>query len=230
MISRRWALFVMPVFALLSGCYSGARIPAQSSPNDFAAPDSIATQPSRAYVIGPFDKLQIIVFGVKDLGRETEVNANGDISMPLIGFVRAAGKTPDQVASAITEQLGARYLRDPQVTVNVLETKSQLVTVDGAVREPGVFPVTGRMTLMGAVALAKGTNEDAHLDEIAVFRTIGGQRQAAVFSLKMIYRGAQPDPEIFGSDIVIVGSANSRKLFRDILTTLPLVAIFRPFG
>ncbi|WP_233503485.1 polysaccharide biosynthesis/export family protein [Sphingomonas psychrotolerans] len=219
-----------PLFALLSGCYSGASIPAQSSPANFPAPDSIASQPSRAYVIGPFDKLQVIVLGVKDLGRESEVNANGDFSMPLIGFVRAAGKTPDQVASDITLQLGTRYLRNPQVTVNVLETKSQLVTVDGAVREPGVFPVTGRMTLMGAVALAKGTNEDAQLDEIAVFRTINSQRQAAVFSLKKIYRGAQPDPEIFGSDIIIVGSANNRRLFRDLITTLPLVAIFRPFG
>jgi polysaccharide export outer membrane protein len=85
------------------------------------------------------------------------------------------------------------------------------------------------MTLIQAVALARGTREDANARRIAVFRTIGGQRQAAAFDLTAIRRGEAPDPRIYPGDIVVVDGSAIKELQKQVLQSLPLVSIFRPF-
>ena len=125
---------------------------------------------SRPYLIGPFDKLHIDVFGVEDLQRDVQIDASGNLSFPLVGIVDAAGMTPDELAEVIRQRLRGQYIRDPQVTVNLLETVSQAVTVDGQVNDPGVYPVIGQMTLMRAVATAGGVGEFARLSDVVVFR------------------------------------------------------------
>lgn len=178
----------------------------------------------RPYLIGPFDKLKIDVFGIEDLSnKEFQVDAGGRLSFPLAGSVEAAGKTPSELAQVLAQQLRGRYIRDPQVTVNLLETVSQVITVDGQVREPGLYPVVGRMTLMRAVATAKGTNEFAKLDDVVIFRTVQGQRMAALYNLKAIRRGAYDDPEVYANDVVVVGESSSRRLFQNFLSTASLL-------
>lgn len=179
---------------------------------------------SRPYLIGPFDKLSINVYGIEDLtAQEVQVDASGRLSFPLTGVIEAGGRTPNDVAAIIRERLRGQYIRDPQVTVNLRETVSQVVTVDGQVREPGLYPVVGSMTLMRAVATAKGASEFAKLEDVVVFRTVGGQRYAALYNLKAIRRGTYADPEIFANDVVVVGDSPARRLFRDLVSVAPLL-------
>lgn len=187
---------------------------------------------SRPYLVGPFDKVRIEVFGVEDLQREVQVDANGQLSFPLIGTVEAAGLTPNQLASVVDSRLRGQFVRDPQVTVNLVETVSQTVTVDGQVAQPGIYPVIGRFTLMRAIATAGGAGEYAKLDDVIVFRDVEGETYAGLYNLGAIRRGNYEDPEIFANDIVIVGDSPQRRMFEDILAaspllTTPLIILFR---
>lgn len=178
----------------------------------------------RPYLIGPYDKLSIDVFGIEELSqKKVQTDASGRISFPLIGVVEAAGKTPIEVAQIIESRLSGRFIRHPQVTVNLDETVSQVVTVDGEVKEPGLYPVVGKMTLMRAVATAKGASEFAKLSDVVIFRKVGGQQMAALYNLESIRRGSYQDPEVFANDVVVVGDSQARRIFKDVLQAAPLI-------
>ncbi len=187
---------------------------------------------NRPYLIGPFDKLKIDVFGIEDLSKEVQIDASGRLSFPLIGVVEASGLTPGELADELEKRLQGRYVRNPQVTVNLEETVSQVITVDGQVGKPGLYPVIGRMTLMRAVATAGGAGEFAKLNDVVIFRNVNGQQLAGLYNLKAIRRGAYSDPEVFANDVVVVGDSQARRLFRDLiqaspLITTPLIILFR---
>jgi len=182
-----------------------------------------ANQQVRPYQIGPLDTVSIDVYGVEELSRrEIQADASGRLAFPLAGTVEATGMTPDQLAREIENRLRGRYVRNPQVTVNLSETVSQVVTVDGQVREPGMYPVVGRMTLMRAIASARGLTEYARVSEVVIFRNVGEQRLAALYDLGAIRAGRYADPEVFAHDVVIVGDSPQRRMFRDILQAAPL--------
>jgi polysaccharide export outer membrane protein len=82
---------------------------------------------------------------------------------------------------------------------------------------------------MQAVAQAGGTTENANARRVAIFRQIGGQRQAAAFDLTAIRRGENPDPQVYAGDIIVVDGSATKALHRQILNSLPLLSIFRPF-
>lgn len=187
---------------------------------------------SRPYLIGPFDKLKIDVFGIENLSKEVQIDASGRLSFPLIGVVEASGMTPGELAGKLESRLQGRYVRDPQVTVNLEETVSQVITVDGQVDRPGLYPVIGRMTLMRAVATAGGTAEFAKLNDVVIFRNVNGDQLAGLYNLKAIRRGTYSDPEVFANDVIVVGDSQARRLFRDViqaspLITTPLIILFR---
>jgi len=112
--------------------------------------------------------------------------------------------------------------------VSIKASTARVVTVDGAVKAAGQFPVAGPMTLIQAVALAKGTSDDANARRVAVFRTISGQREAAAFDLTSIRRGEAPDPEIYPGDIIVVDGSANKDLQKRLLQTLPVLSIFSP--
>lgn len=187
---------------------------------------------NRPYLIGPFDKLKIDVFGVKDLSKELQIDASGRLSFPLVGVVEASGLTPGELADELEKRLRGKYVRNPQVTVNLEETVSQVITVDGQVDRPGLYPVIGRMTLMRAVATAGGTSEFAKLNDVVIFRSVDSRQLAGLYNLKAIRRGAYSDPEVFANDVIVVGDSQARRLFRDLITaspliTTPLIILFR---
>jgi polysaccharide biosynthesis/export protein len=173
------------------------------------------------YVLGAFDRIEIEVYGVPDLKRAVILDSNGSFSYPLVGEVRASGLTPTQISQAVAGRL-SEYVKNPQVTVNVIERVSQNVTVDGQVAKPGQYQVMGHQTLMRAVAIAGGTTEFAKLDDVIIFRTVQGQRYVGIYNLAAIRRGNYADPEIFANDIIIVGDSAARRRFQDILTVLPV--------
>lgn len=179
----------------------------------------------RPYLVGPFDKLRIDVFGVPELsGRVVQADASGRFSFPLVGEVDANGLAPIQVEARIEDQLRGRYLRAPDVTVNVEQSANSFVTLEGEVVQPGVYPVVGNMSLLRAIATAHGVNEFARLHEVIVFRTVNGQRYAGVYDLAAIRRGSYEDPQIFASDVIVVGDSPARRIFRDVLTAAPLLS------
>lgn len=188
------------------------------------------TAAERPYLVGPFDKLKIDVFGAEELDdKEFQIDASGRLSFPFVGTVEAGGLTPQEISELLASRLRGRIIRDPQVTVNLMESVSQLVTVEGAVGQPGRYPVIGKMTLLRAIATAKGTTDVAKTDSVLIFREVGGQRYAGAYNLKAIRQGNYPDPEVYANDVVVVGDSAARKLFRDLspLLVSPLVVLLQ---
>jgi polysaccharide biosynthesis/export protein len=185
--------------------------------NDLTAAD-------RPSLIGPLDTIQVDVFNVPDLNRELQVDASGRISMPLAGTIDARGKTSAELADAIETALRVRYVRNPEVTVNIKSSVSQVVTIDGQVVEPGLYPVTNQMTLLRAVASAKGFSEFAKQDDVVILRTVNGQKMAGLYNVSAIRRGAYDDPPIYANDVIVVGDSPQRRLFRDFIALSPLLA------
>ncbi|WP_375390941.1 polysaccharide biosynthesis/export family protein [uncultured Sphingomonas sp.] len=189
------------------------------------APDrNDLTAADRPSLIGPLDTIQVDVFNVPDLSREMQVDASGRISMPLAGTIEARGKTAEELASAVKAALRARYVRSPEVTVNIKSSVSQVVTVDGQVVEPGLYPVTNQMTLLRVIASAKGLAEFARQDDVVILRTVEGRKMAGLYNIEAIRRGAYDDPLIYANDVVVVGDSPQRRLFRDFVSLAPLLA------
>lgn len=179
------------------------------------------------YRINALDVIRINIFGEPELSFEQlTVSPTGKVQLPIIGEVQVEGRTTDELSRQIATLLN-HYLREPQVTVNVVTFVSQKVTVTGAVRAPGVYQALGQMSLMDAVAMGQGVDNYSKLDEIVVFRREGGQRYVARFDLASIQRGEAADPTILPGDTVVVGYSESRRFFSDSLAVLPAaVGIF----
>ena len=177
------------------------------------------------YRLSPDDVLRIQVYHEPDLSLEdAQVSAAGMVRMPLIGDVPVAGLSSGDAADLIADRLGQRYLVSPQVTVFVKKAVGRRITVDGEVREPGLFPVDGRLTLSQAVTLAKGPTRLASLSQIIVVRQIDGERQAAMFDLDAIRRGKAADPEILPGDMIIVGLSRAKAILGGTLLAAPALA------
>jgi polysaccharide export outer membrane protein len=223
------AAVVVAAVALTAGCADtrGGSIPYDRA---LAAPDPPKIQALDAnYKIAPLDKLTIKVFKSEEISGDYDVDLAGHISLPLVGEVDAVNLTTSELDSRLTNLLGQKYFEHPDVSVAIKESTAHVVTVDGAVNQAGQYPVAGPMSLVQAVALARGTRQDANPRRVAVFRTIGGQRQAAAFDLTDIRRGQANDPPIYAGDIVVVDGSRIKEIERQIFSTVPLLNVFRPF-
>lgn len=223
------ALGMVATAVLLAGCQKTP--PLQSSidvavvqPGDLPPPEGLALLDNNGYRIGPFDRIIVDVFGFPDLmRREIQVDAAGRFSLPMAGEIQAMGLTPDEAARQVMGRLKAEHVRDPKVSINLEETTSRFVTVEGQVTQPGNYPALNDMTLMRAVAAARGANEFAKLQDVVVFRTVGDKKMAALYNLAAIRRGVYADPKIYPFDVVVVGDSPGRRLFRDFLIAAPLL-------
>ena len=189
----------------------------------------VQTTPQPSYRIGPFDQLQVNVFGVPELSGTAQVDGDGQLNLPLVGAVDALGRTPPELAAEVERAYATRYVRDPNVTIQVTTPQSQRVVVSGQVREAGVFPVQGRLTLLQAIAQAQGLSDYANSSNVVVLRQVNGQQSAARFDLREIEAGRMADPELAPGDTVIVDTARARRLIRDLAPLGTLFAIFRVF-
>ena len=194
------------------------------------APDSTtatgAYEGGTDYRIGAQDLLEISVFGVEDLSRSARVNSNGQISLPLIGGVMAGGKTIPELEKEVASKYSNGYLQNPQVSIFVKEFTSQRVTLEGAVEKPGIYPLTGKTSLLQAIAMAQGVDEFADLQGIVLFREVNGERMAAAFDLEAVRNGTSPDPQIYGDDIIVIERSGSKSTLREFLRTVPAFALF----
>jgi len=181
------------------------------------------------YRIAPLDIVTVKVFKADDLSGDYQVDLTGHISVPLVGDVQAADLTTVQLREKLTQLLGQKYYEHPDVSVGVKSSTAQAITVDGAVGKAGSFPVVGRTSLMQAVALAGGITDDANAHRIAIFRTIKGQRQAAAFDLAAIRHGQSPDPQVYPGDIIVVDGSSIKAGLKRVMSSFPLLSVFRPF-
>ncbi len=213
----------------LGGCTTSNDGIAYSIPNDRFAGQAVAV--GEAYRIGPSDSISVTVYGEPELSVPAlRVDTAGNVNLPLVGTMAAAGTTTADLARGIEARLSPDILVNPQVTVNLLEAVSQKVTVEGEVAQPGVFQLTGPTTLLDVIAMSRGPTRVADLDEIAIFRVIDGKEMAAKFDLRAVRRGETPNPVIRGNDIVVVGFNSLSGAWRDFLSTAPVFALFaRPF-
>jgi polysaccharide export outer membrane protein len=226
-------LILAVVTSLMAGCSSsgmseagGGATRTESLPApDLTSVTGALSQPD--YRIGPLDMLEISVFQVADLNKTVQVNSGGQIALPLIGMVVAGGKTVSELEAEIAAKLQASYLQSPQVSVFVKESTSQRVTVDGAVKEPGIVSLTGQMTLQQTIAVSGGLEPGAD-PSILVFRNIEGKRMAAKFDLKAIRAGKAEDPVVYGGDVIVVDRSGIRAAMSDLKQSIPIFSFFMP--
>lgn len=230
------------VLVMLTGCMTTGQGPTTASrshdTNARAMPVSdtgpretgpaAANPPSEDYRLGPLDVIEVSVFEVPELTKTLQVNSGGEISLPLIGRVTAGGRTISQLEQEIEAKLARDYLQSPQVSVFVKEYTSQRITVEGAVNSPGVFPISGRTTLLQAIAMAKGPDRTADESGVIVFRADGDTKTAAVFDMGPIRRGDTPDPELVAGDVVVVDQSAGKAIWRDIRESAGVLGVFRP--
>lgn len=204
----------------------------QASGNILPAPDELGAGGEYVYALGPLDKISIEVDGMPDLLREVVVDGQGMVSYPLAGSVSAAGLTTTQLARTLEERMRENHVRDPRVSVNFVEPVSQLLTVDGEVNKPGLYPVYHNMTLIQAVALAGGNTEFARTSSVLIFREVSGQQYVGLYDLKAIRYGNYADPAVYPNDRIVVSESESRRFLQTLqpfasLLTTPLIYLIR---
>lgn len=180
-----------------------------------------------AQQIRPGDTLSIRVFGEPELSKDDYVvDESGFVQVPLAGQVIAGGTSPQELRVELQRRLGARFIRDPQVSVTVSERAKANYAVDGQVEQPGVYEANSSTTLLAAIASAKSTNRTAQLDEVLIFRNVDGQRLGARFDLNDVRAGRAGDPQIIGGDTIVVGYSGAKGFWRDVRETAPLLNLF----
>lgn len=185
---------------------------AETTPND------------KGYKIGPSDVLDVTVYKAPELSRSVQVGTDGMINLPLIGDVRVANKTPSSVEREVASKYGSGYLKSPHITVFVKEYNSSRVTVDGAVRQPGVYPTRGHDTLSGAISLAHGLDPEAASSDVAiVHRDNDGKTNMVRYNLSDIHHGRANDPVVHAGDVIIVEDSTAKWAFHSMKQVAPLL-------
>ncbi|MDE8653191.1 polysaccharide biosynthesis/export family protein [Novosphingobium album (ex Liu et al. 2023)] len=178
------------------------------------------------YYLGPADKLTVFVVSLPEMTQTVLVDPAGFISLPIVGQLKAGGRTTDEVREDIRARLAAHVLVNPIVSVGVADTVSQRLAIEGAVQEPGIYPIVGTTSLLRALTLAHGPSNLANERVVAVFREVSGKRMAAVFDVHMIRQGTMEDPPIYGNDLIVVERSRGKQLLRDVIGTVPLIGAF----
>lgn len=202
---------------------------AQTAPKGILLGSRASTDESD-YKIGSQDLLEVAVYGQTELTRTVRVNSRGKISLPLVGQLDALGLTALQLERLIADRLNESLLQNPQVTVFVKEAISSRFTIEGAVSRPGVFPITGQLTLLRAIALAGGQGALADLSNVKLFRVKPtGDSETYTFDMDKIRIGDEPDPFIVNDDVIVIARSKARAALKDSLLG-DIISIFNPFG
>ncbi|MDH5545923.1 MAG: polysaccharide export protein [Gammaproteobacteria bacterium] len=198
---------------------------------EYGDPSTRPEAGTHEYRIGPHDLLEVDVFRVEEFTRVVRVNSRGSISLPLIGSVVAHGKTSEELEQIIAKSLQLSFLQEPHVSVFVKEYASQKVTLEGEVKKPGLYALTGRTTVLQAIAMAEGLTDLADIGGVQLFRpNRDGRMLSYVLDVKAIRNGETRDPLVFGNDILVVHRATFRSFTKALTDTLRgFVTFGRPF-
>jgi polysaccharide export outer membrane protein len=179
--------------------------PVASAGTAAAAAGDARNDRSAAYQIGPEDILDISVWKNPDLSRVVPVRPDGNVSLPLVNDIQAAGLTPATLRDQVIARLSEFIVPAPEVSVMVREVHSRKVAVVGAVKTPGRFELKSPMTVLEVIALAQGFTDFASRDRIVVLRQSGTTTTRLPFNYRKIADGAEQENFfVRPGDIVVV--------------------------
>src|SRR5262245_1017844 len=168
-----------------------------SDPAKHAAPAQVQSQATAGssamasalptYIIGPGDILSIVFWRDKDMSADVLVRPDGNITLPLLNDIEAAGSTPGTLRERILAE-ARRYLEDPSPTVVVKEIHSRQVFITGQVEKPGPYPITMPTTVLQLIAMAGGLKEYADGKNILVTRTDNGRQTTLTFDYQDVLK------------------------------------------
>jgi polysaccharide export outer membrane protein len=159
----------------------------------------------RTEILGPGDVVEVRIFNEPELSGVHQISDSGTVRLPLIGTLMAAGMSPDQFSSEITEAYNARYLKNAEVSLFVKERNSQKVFVLGQVGKPGPIIIDARrLTVIEAIARAGGTTKLADASRALLTRENDGKQLRVAVDVAAIGKGMAPDVELQPGDILFV--------------------------
>ena len=159
----------------------------------------------KEYHIGPLDLLDIKVLYSDEVSRQVRVDSRGNVSLPLLGVVKAAGLTPFELEQSITNKLSVDLIQNPQVTVFIKEFTSQRMTVQGVVNRAGVYDFQGQATLLQAISMAGGLSEKGDETSVKVIRKLPGKNEETLtYDINVIRENKMDDPVLENGDVVMV--------------------------
>jgi polysaccharide biosynthesis/export protein len=193
------ALVGVIVFAscLWAQANSGATAPTSDTPaRNEAANGATAKVHDNTFVIGTGDVLSINVWKEADISRSIPVRSDGNISLPLVGEVQAAGRTPLKLEQDIAARL-KNYISEPEVTVIVQQINSEKFNILGQVARPGSYPLANASTVLDAIAIAGGFRDFAKKKSIYVLRqNADGTQTRLPFNYKDVIKSQNPQQNV----------------------------------
>ncbi len=185
---------------MLTGCFIAAVLLLSDT---FAQETPLKT--ANGYIIGPGDVLEISVWKEEALTKKLTVLPDGTLTFPLIGGIKAAGRTADQIKTELTTRL-TRYVSDPIVSVSIEKVNSLMIYVVGKVNKPDRYILNTRIKVLQALALAGGLNQFAKSDHVQIFREEDSQTKIFVFDYDKVSQGKNLDQNIVlhRGDVIVV--------------------------
>ena len=202
--------FALVMFALTGHVSAQAAPPSQpTAPKPGAQNAAPPAQPALAlppgYVIGPDDVISVLVWRNQEMSGDFVVRPDGQITMPLVNDIKAAGLTPEQLRQELTKA-AAKFLEEPSVTVGIKAINGRKVYITGMVGKGGAYPLTGPTTVMQLISIAGGLQEFADSKNILIVRHEEGKQVAYKFNYKDFSKGKnlKQNIELKPGDQVIV--------------------------
>jgi len=195
------------VVAILAAVFLTGASPAsgEAPPEQAPTPAATATDDAPEYYVAPGDVLRLSVWKEPELTTDVFVRLDGRITVPLVGDVKVSGRTTESVATEIRTRLRA-FLEVPLVTITVHQANSARFYVVGEVATSGTFPLTGRITVLQAIAIAGGFRTFAKRERIVIVRERLGEKSAIPFNFRDLEAGVRLEQNIplLSGDIIIV--------------------------
>ena len=214
MYPRAWLTITVLIAVLISGCASSQTMSQQQTLAQMGTQEKkhslnqqivnlgaqAAVKGPHDYQLGSEDLLEIGVYGQEDLHRLVRVNGKEEITMPLVGSVSVTGLSPQKLERRLEELYGAKYIRNPQVSVFVKEYRHERVALTGALQKPGFYEIIGPRTLLEILAMAQGLDEKAG-DRVHVIRTQGAKKKSPGANLADVSQPFTPNSETIVIDL-----------------------------
>jgi polysaccharide export outer membrane protein len=201
-------LLALSVAVAVAGCDGGIPVP-QILPSSPPPPPVASTQTEeRDYLINPGDVLEVSVWKEEGMQREVLVLPDGTFSFPLVGFIKAAGRSPADVQKTLTERI-KRFIPHPVVTISVSEVAGNSVFVLGYVKKPGEYRASRQLDVLQALSLAGGLTVQASEKSIKIIRRENGHQQIYPFNFTDVKNGVGLETNIIlnsGDTVIVPGS------------------------
>lgn len=191
----RHVLLALVICGILAGC----------TDNPPAVYPTVAPFDETKLDLGPGDKVELVIYyGARELKAAYVIDAAGQIEVQYIGSVKAAGLTPKAIQDDIQKRLADGYLKDPIVSLTVLEINSQKLSVFGQVAHSGSIKFTPGMTIIDAIANSGGFAPLARKNMVRVTRSVNGKSEIYKIPVEMIAEGKRPNFPVVPGDQIFV--------------------------